>query len=440
MNRFRILEEIERTQWAITPEALNGIRRAVRIGLTEDDYPIFHGLDPQEKIKLVSTLGEQIPESKNSYVVGSTGVMFIDGPIVPRASIMTEASGLASIEGLTKDFKAFQADDEIKQIAFLMDSPGGAVTGISDFANLVRASGKPKYGFIVGQALSAMYWIASALDKIYSTDTGLAGSIGVVISHRKGDGDDDIETISSQSPLKRPDFETDEGRDSVQRVADDLADVFVSAVATNRNVSKETVESDFGQGAPVVAQRALSAGMIDGITTVESFFEIMNRIVSFDITTDPAIAGEINHKQEVINMTLKEMLASNPAIAAEFEKQIEVAKAEGFEAGKKHAQARADAATPFLRADSTYGEAGRNLALQVLAGKIDAVALQAVATVLDAQREQTAQAQAQDETEAVPLTPPLPPQGGSEDSETTFRASVDAERIRRGLKPRYEVQ
>ena len=139
-------------------------------------------------------------------------------------------------------------------------------------------------------------------------------------------------------------------------------------------------------------------------------------------------------------MTLKEMLASNPAIAAEFEKQIEVAKAEGFEAGKKHAQARADAATPFLRADSTYGEAGRNLALQVLAGKIDAVALQAVATVLDAQREQTAQAQAQDETEAVPVTPALPPQSVSEDSETTFRASVDAERIRRGLKPRYEVQ
>lgn len=440
-NYFRILQEIESTQWAISLDAYNGILRAVKGGLSEADYQIFHGLKAEDKTKIVSSLGAPVSNSDNSYREGSTGIIFIDGPIVPRASAFTEASGLTSIEALTRDFKAFEADPEIKQIAFLFDSPGGAVTGVSDFAKLVKASDKPKSGFIVGHALSAAYWIASAMDNLYSTDTGLSGSIGVIVSHRKGDNGD-VETIqSSQSPLKRPADGSEDGRASLQLLADDLADVFISSVADNRGVSKQTVVSNFGRGASVVARRALDAGMIDGITTIDSYITKTSANISFDITTDPAIAGENNEQQEVINMTLKEMLASNPAIAAEYEKAIEAAKAESFEAGKKHSQARAEAAMPFLRADSAYGQAGRDLALQVLAGKVDAVALQAVATVLDAQREQAAQADAQAESAAVGATPAAPPKTAGQDDETTFRAKVDSDRIRRGLQPRYsEVQ
>jgi hypothetical protein len=42
MKYPKIIAEIERTQWAITPEALRGILRAVDTGLTAADYEIFH--------------------------------------------------------------------------------------------------------------------------------------------------------------------------------------------------------------------------------------------------------------------------------------------------------------------------------------------------------------------------------------------------------------
>lgn len=521
MQHPKILAEIERTHWAITREALEGLLRAVELGLTADDYKFFHHLDEQRREALVSDLGDRIPGTRSAHKQGQTGILFIDGPIIPRASALTDASGLVSIDGLTKDFHTLEADDDIHQIMLLLDSPGGAVTGVSDFAKMVAGSTKLTNAFVFGQAASAAYWIASAADKIVSVDTGLVGSIGVVLTHTsKVDGETKREFISSQSPLKHADPSTEEGAAALQQIADDLGDVFVSAVAENRGVDKKTVTEKFGRGATVVAGRALEAGMIDEIQSLDSILTSLNHKISaqaqerrrdgsevqtlifdkkvfptrssatkwarehdfradkVDETADswrlrqrepgefvrfrtirmtdgvqavigplkrptgaennidtPAVAGT----KEGSNMpnTLKEVLADNPAIAAEYEKAIEAARAKGFEAGIEKAHARIEAATPFLAADSVYGEAGHNLALQVLAGKVDPIALHTVASVLDAQRETKKQTAAQEETAEQEETPAQMPDAGGE---STDLAAVDAEALAYRKSRGLEVQ
>jgi len=526
MKHPKLLAEIERTHWAITDEALRGILRAVEKDITARDYELFHGLDEDTKEALVSDLGERIPETKSAFKQGKTGVLFIDGPIIPRASAITDASGLASIEALSRDFQTLEADDDVQHIVLAIDSPGGSVTGISDFTKLVKSSTKLTTAFVVGQALSAAYWIATGTDRIVSVDTGLVGSIGVVLTHtQQVNGEQKREFISSQSPLKRADANTKEGRASLQQIADDLGDVFVSSVAENRDVDKKTVIDNYGKGAAVVAGRALEAGMIDEIQSFDSILTGLNyditaqaqqrrrdgsvvqtlifdkkvfptrqsatrwarehdfradkvdetenswrlrqrdpgdfvrfrtiqmtrgvqavigplktgrRRAETDINT-PAIAG--NHKEGSRMLTLTEMLAENPAIAAEYKIAIEAAKAEGFQAGKADMQARVEAAQPYLKKDSVYGEAVFNLALQVLQGKVDALALSTLTSVLDAQRESTNQQAAVTETNEQEPTPPQPPAADSaEANEAEFRAQVDADRKRRGLEPRYGVE
>jgi ClpP class serine protease len=528
MNHPKILAEIERTQWAITDEALRGILLAVEKELTAEDYKLFHQLDETKRDALVSDLGERMADTKNAHKQGKTGILFIDGPIIPRGSALTDASGLTSIEALTRDFHALEADNGIHHIMLLIDSPGGSVTGISDFTKMVKMSSKLTTSFVFGQALSAAYWIATGADRIVSVDTGLVGSIGVIITHRdKAAGEDNIEFISSQSPQKKPDVSTDEGRASLQRIADDLGDVFISAVAENRDVDKKNVIENFGQGAAVVARRALDAGMIDEIQSLDSIMTGINFDISaqaqprrrdgsqvqtliFDKkvfptrqsatrwarehdfradkvdetenswrlrqrepgdfvrfrtirmtrgvqavigplktgrraendTNTPAIAG--NHKEgSKMPETLKEVLAEYPAIAAEYERAIEAAKAEGFEAGKTDMQARVEAVTPYLKKDSVYGEAVFNLALQVLAGRADAIALSTFTSVLDAQKEARNAEAAAKETEEQDETPPQPPEAAGDSSQTDeakFRAAVDADRKRRGLEARYNTE
>ena len=336
MKHPKIMAEIERTRWAITPEALEGLLRAVEQGLTAEDYKIFHAFDEMKKSALVSDLGDPISDTGAAFKKGENGILFMDGPIVPRASIFTEISGLVSIEDLTRDFQTLESDANLKRIVLLIDSPGGDITGISDFSNLVKASPKKNTAFVFGMAASAAFWIATGADEIVSTDTGLAGSIGVVITaRRKLDSGLSREFISSQSPLKRADPDTQEGKESIQQLANDLGDIFVGAVAENRNVSVETVLSDFGQGGLVVARRALEAGMIDSIQTFDNLLKGTPKTspTARQNTNPPAIAGNTQEGSKMLK-TLKEALVDNPAIAAEYENALEAATAEGFDAGK----------------------------------------------------------------------------------------------------------
>ena len=75
--------------------------------------------------------------------------------------------------------------------------------------------------------------------------------------------------MNTASPNKRPDISTKEGKKVITAELDDLAEVFISTVATNRKVSEDTVLSKFGKGGILVGQKAISAGMADRLGSFE---------------------------------------------------------------------------------------------------------------------------------------------------------------------------
>ncbi len=274
-----ILDWIQKNAWAITEDALNAIieiadrEKEINVkNLKENDVSeLFH------KQALAARPGRRIEGMRYAYQRDSVGVLQVFGPIFPRANLMTEFSGAVSAQRVAFEFSKLVANEEIGAIVLDIDSPGGAITGVSELASLIYEARdvKPVYAFISGLGASAGYWIASAAEKVYISDTGEAGSIGVVATYRDSSkakekaGVKDTEIISSQSPFKRMGPETDEGREKIQHIVDVAADVFIKAVAKHRGVTTKVVMSDFGKGGLFLGKEAVTAGLADGVSTFE---------------------------------------------------------------------------------------------------------------------------------------------------------------------------
>jgi len=205
------------------------------------------------------------------------GVISIHGPIFRHANLMTELCGGATTSQLALDLGSALSDRSIRAIVLDIDSPGGEATGIQELAAAVRAGtkSKPIVAYVGGSGASAAYWIASAASEVVIDPTAMLGSIGVVVGYTDTSAQDEaiglksIEVVSSQSPRKRLDPMTDEGRGELQTIVDDLAAVFVAKVADNRGVPQSKVLSDFGQGGVLVGKKAVRAGLADRIGSLE---------------------------------------------------------------------------------------------------------------------------------------------------------------------------
>jgi capsid assembly protease len=266
-EHLRILTQIHDRPWAITSRALQTI-----LGIVERDPSI-------DVEAVVARLGKPLENTGNNVrMYGPVAVLGVEGPIFRHANLFTEISGATSVELLSRDFHTALDNPMVSQIVLNINSPGGQVDGIAEFADMVRAATatKPVTAYIDGLGASAAYWIASATQRIVANESAFLGSIGVVatITDRRDaqerQGVRHYEIVSSQSPNKRADVRTDEGRAQLQEVVDALAEVFIGRVAQFRSTTPENVVGNYGGGKILVARKAIAAGMADHIGTFES--------------------------------------------------------------------------------------------------------------------------------------------------------------------------
>lgn len=339
---------LQSAKWAITPEALSGLIAGANRELSEEDRPVFH---KAEMKKAMDEFGDQIEGSNYSFIKGNTGFLSVDGPIIPKATMFSEISGLTSIDILSSEFKALEDNSEVENIVLIMDTPGGVITGISEFASLVKASPKKTIGYVFGMAASAGYWIVSAADEIVIADTGEVGSIGTVASIRDTSVRDEksgvrtIEIVSSQSPNKRPDLTTEEGKGQIQTILDDLADVFISTVAENRGVTTEKVISDFGGGGIRIGKKALELGMADRVATLEELLNDTESSANFYGNTTLKMEGS---SMELEKATAEDIQKLNPEAFATIVKQSkeqELARIRAIETLAENVEGAAESVT-----------------------------------------------------------------------------------------------
>ncbi len=369
---MRALEFITSQPWLITDEALQTIL-AISERSQVGDIDALNTRD-----------GRPLSATRTVTMREGTAVIPVVGPIFRYANLFTEISGATSTQVLATDFRTALEDPLVRAIVFDINSPGGTASGINELANMIfEARGqKPIIAYGGGQVASAAYWIASAADELVIDAISPAGSIGAKLSILDTSGRDaksgvrTIEIVSSQSPDKLMDVSNDEGRAKVQKIVDDLAGVFVEAVARNRGVEVETVLADYGRGGMMVGRSAVDAGLADRIGSLES------------VLTELAAARDPQRRSFIMATPTAQRQAKGPIVVASTDElrtaltnghtaeEITIAsvdtaaiRAEGHAAGVAEAKAGNAEAVAKASADATAAERKRITGLQAIAMK-----------------------------------------------------------------------
>lgn len=287
MKTPRALNAFLSEPWAILPGEMQKLAAIVgrhQLPDAQQETPAYVKRD----YKLMAGPGAQrLAGTSRTFLIDGVAVMPITGPIFPRANLMTEFSGATSVSVLADDFRRALASDEVGAILFMVDSPGGAVSGIQAFADLVAAGAKKKLvsAFVAGTAASAAYWIASAAGDIVIDRTGIVGSIGVVAGvpvqvAPDANGELWLEIVSTNAPNKRPDAMTEEGLAEIVSTLDALEQVFIADVAKGRKTTAAKVKAEFGAGGVKVGADAVTAGMADKVQSYDATLTALRREVS----------------------------------------------------------------------------------------------------------------------------------------------------------------
>ncbi|HEV7436977.1 MAG TPA: S49 family peptidase [Pseudorhizobium sp.] len=147
------------------------------------------GLDAPEASRFEGSWSDPATEGRNSRPFKSTqdgvAVLTVTGSLVNRGAWIGANSGLTSYEGIRHQLKAIGEADDVHAAILDLHTPGGEAVGAFETAEAVRelAAKKPVIAVVNGMAASAGYALASGATEIVTTETGMAGSIGVVLLH-----------------------------------------------------------------------------------------------------------------------------------------------------------------------------------------------------------------------------------------------------------------
>ena len=227
--------------------------------------------------------GEVDQKNCVTYRDDGIAVIHIDGPLSYRSDFWTAIFGMDTYDSIAAAVDECLENRDVLGIVLDINSPGGEVNGVADIADKIfNARDSKPYGIVArtgGLMCSAAYWIGSSAEKVFSAPNGTIGSIGVLCSFYRGKSDKDVVTIVSDLSLnKAPTPDTEEGLSQIKKELNDLAAVFISAVARNRATEFETVLTEYGQGGVFIGQKAVDAGLADGVASIEEICENMKSL------------------------------------------------------------------------------------------------------------------------------------------------------------------
>lgn len=313
--------DILSSPWAILPDRLLQLQGIYAMHLRGERGDI-------EAIE--ARIGKQLKNDPQGYVVDE-GVALIPvrGVIAPRMNMMMEISGGTSAELLVRDVRTAMADSSVEALMLMVDSPGGAVAGTQTATNAIAAfrGQKPIGAYAEDLMASAAYWIGSAADPgamWIASDTTQVGSIGVVATHTDMSRREEALGIrtteivagrykriaSEHGPL------TETGQATIQAQVDHIYAAFVGDVARNRGVSVERVLSSMADGRIFLGREAISAGLVDGMATLEAAMQQLKDRAATAKRTSVAMTKPKRGASMTPQEMAAEFAAQNPEAAA----------------------------------------------------------------------------------------------------------------------------
>lgn len=294
--------------WLVTDSIWQEMRAAIAAG----NVPT----PEQERDFRISAMGrydEDTGAPRILTVAGNTARITIDGLLTKNPSLfaMIFGGGNLTYGEIVDALTAADADPEVASIELYFDStPGGALEGLYETATAIRNTAKPVRAFVAEQAASASYALASQADRIEAAHRMTAvGSVGVATNIAI---DETVVTLTNDdSPNKRPDVTTDEGKRTVVDMLNRAYGIMADMIAQGRRTTADAVNRDYGRGGMLFAEEALRAGMIDAMA------ERGDNGIRPPTPTPRSAPAETSTTSEGSTMDLEKLKAEHPATFAE---------------------------------------------------------------------------------------------------------------------------
>jgi len=222
-----------------------------------------------------AALPAPVPRPAAAAAPAGIAVLGIHGTLVRRTLGLDAASGLLSYDEIGASLEAALADPQVAGIVLDLDSPGGETGGCFELARRVRAANqvKPVWAMANDAAYSAAYAIGCAAERLYITETGGAGSIGVIALHvdqSAKDAQDGYRYSTLSAGAHKADFSphaplSAQASSALQAEVDRLYALFVEQVALHRGLSAEQVRAT--EAALYFGAQAVQAGLADALAS-----------------------------------------------------------------------------------------------------------------------------------------------------------------------------
>jgi signal peptide peptidase SppA len=233
-----------------------------------------------ERLGVAPPLADLALPAPKSATTAPTGIAVIPilGTLVKRSLGMEAASGLTSYSEIAAMLDAAVADPMVSGILLDIDSPGGEASGSFELARRVReaAAIKPIWAVANDAAYSAAYAIAASAQRLFVTETGGVGSIGVIALHVDQsikDANDGYRYTAITAGAHKNDYSpheplSDAAKLELQSEVDRLYAIFTEHVAAMRRLDLDAVRAT--EAGLYFGSNAVVQGLADGVQTLDA--------------------------------------------------------------------------------------------------------------------------------------------------------------------------
>jgi len=211
------------------------------------------------------------PKSVNYEVIENTAIISIDGAMAKKSYTGLCESVFGYNEIISMLQKA-ESDPNIEKVISVVDSPGGAVSGVAQLHDVISNISKPTITYYDNLGASAAIWGFIGSDKIYASPTTLIGSIGVmaIVSKETEEGTTVLTSAGAENKVCSSE---DECMAKIQSRINGYENKFYEAIQSSREgFDPETIRSVFNNGDVIFADEAAWNGFIDGVMSIRELF------------------------------------------------------------------------------------------------------------------------------------------------------------------------
>lgn len=222
---------------------------------------------------------------------GKIAVVRIEGSITGSSGLGILGGGTSATD-IAKQIKRAGEDPSVKAIVLRINSPGGSAAASQEIYQEVlksRENGKVVVASMGDSATSGGYYVACAADKIVANPGTITGSIGVIFSQlqyselmEKYGIEANIIKSGKYKDIGSP-FRnmTEEDRQILQNMVDDIYNQFINAVVEGRDMNRSKV-LELADGRIFTGRQAEEKGLVDELGNYHDSIQIAANMSGVD--------------------------------------------------------------------------------------------------------------------------------------------------------------